>query len=357
MYWLNSKLLCGSGAATKSFSAYEFGLLSEAFKVGSRSTHSVTRDASAVNTVPNAAEKVAEWRRNAGFTAKNRVASGDKGVALVYWTESASPAIHLRFKEYLGFTDTWSSPAGLTTLDRGWNWVAFNAGSRVHFILGSDTTLPTFGAGNSPTNQVRQTLSMTNYAVTSTTFTSANYKNGAEELTQNVGNGTEGDYSVYRSCWKERTGFLIRNDGVGAYFRLHSFYRTEGTLADEFQYFRKLPDMPGTTKVEGQLVALAGGIYFFNNSGEIAVWNDTTSVWTVGGPGAGSTPFRLLQDQTAAGFDDPYNTLVAASDGDRKAYLSFDYSSDVFLRFNEATLSFGSLGGRPAGEQLLAGVY
>jgi hypothetical protein len=174
---------------------------------------------------------------------------------------------------------------------------------------------------------------------------------------QNTGNGTQGDYSVYRSCFKDHTGYLVRNDGVGAFFRLKSFYRTEGTLTEEFQYFRKLPDLPGSQKLEGELVPLTNGVYFFNNSGEIAVWNDTSNVWSVGGPGLGSAPWRALQDQTVGTYDDQTNTMVATSDGDKRAYLSFDYSPNTFIKFNETSLTFSSLGSRPAGEQLLMGVY
>lgn len=345
-----------SSSITKDFAAYEFGIVSETFKSSSRTNQSITRDPTVVDTTPNATQKKFEWNRNNGFVSKNTKGSGDKGQAVVYWTESDSPAIHLRFKEYTGFTDTWANPL-VTTLDRGWNWVSFNSSSKIHFILGSDTTLPPNTPGNSPTNQLKQTVSLTNYSVTNTTFDITNYRNGAEELMQNTGNGTQGDYSVYRSCFKDHTGYLVRNDGVGAFFRLKSFYRTEGTLTEEFQYFRKLPDLPGSQKLEGQLVPLTNGVYFFNNSGEIAVWNDTSNVWSVGGPGLGSAPWRALQDQTIGSYDDQTNTMIATSDSDKRAYLSFDYSPNTFIKFNETSLTFSSLGSRPAGEQLLMGVY
>lgn len=345
-----------SSAITKDFAAYEFGIVSETFKSSSRTAQSITRDPTVVDTSPNATQKKFEWNRNNGFVSKNRTGSGDKGQAVVYWTESDSPSIHLRFKEYTGFTDTWSNPL-LTTLDRGWNWVSFNSSSKIHFILGSKSPLPANTPGDSPTNQVKQTVSLTNYSVETSTFDITNYRNGAEELMQNTGNGTQGDYSVYRSCFKDHTGYLVRNDGVGSFFRLKSFYRTEGTLTEEFQYFRKLPDLPGSQKLEGQLVPLTNGVYFFNNSGEIAVWNDTSNVWSVGGPGLGSAPWRALQDQTQGSYDDQTNTMIATSDGDKRAYLSFDYSPNTFIKFNETSLTFSSLGARPTGEQLLMGVY
>jgi PKD repeat protein len=345
-----------SAATTKTFYAYEMGLISETIKVVSRNSVSVTRNTSDVNTSPNASQKVAEWKRNAGFCQRNRTQSGDKGSAVVYWTEGTSPSIHIKFKEYTGFSDTWVTPT-LDTLDRGWNWVSFNASNYIYFVLGTDVAIPTNTPGSSPTNQLLQKVSLNSLTTSTLTLDVENYRNGAEELMQNTGFGNDGDYSVYRSCFKDHTGFLLRNDGVGAFFRIKSFYRTEGTLAEEFQYFRKLPDMPGTQKLEGQLVTLTNGVYFFNNSGEIAVWNDTSNVWSVGGPGNSSTPFRTLQDQTVAGFDDPENDLVVASDLDRRAYLSFNYSTKVFLKFTESTLSFSSLPVRPTGEQLLVGVY
>lgn len=344
---------------TKNFYGYEFGLISETFKLGTRNPVSVTRDYTAVEALygDDADMAVREFKRNNGFVRKNATGSGDKGQAVMYWTQGGSP-IQIKFKEYTGFTDTWQTPVGLDTYTRGWNWVGLNANSKVYFVLGSGSTLSSPTPGNSPTNQSRDVLNLSNYTFsTPTTLDDTNYKNGADELQQNVALGTHGDFSVYRSCWKDHTGFIVRNDGAGAYFRLKSFYRTEGTLTEEFQYIRKLQDMPGSMKLEGQLVPLNGGIYFFSNSGEFVVWNDTTASWAVGSPSAVSNPFRALQDQSVPTFDEPDNTLVATSDGDRRAFLSYDYSSKVFLKFNEATLSFTSLGSRPNGEQFLMGVY
>jgi hypothetical protein len=103
--------------------------------------------------------------------------------------------------------------------------------------------------------------------------------------------------------------------------------------------------------VEGQLVPLSTGVYFFNNSGAVSAYNDTTGVWDTGGPGVNSAAFRSLQDSAVAGYDDAGNTLCATSDGDRRAYLSFDYSPAAFIKFDETQLTFSSLGLRPTGEQ------
>jgi hypothetical protein len=57
------------------------------------------------------------------------------------------------------------------------------------------------------------------------------------------------------------------------------------------------------------------------------------------------------------GFESPSNTLLTASDGDRRAYLSYDYSTRSFLKFEQVTKTFSLLGTRPAGEQFFMGVY
>ena len=109
--------------------------------------------------------------------------------------------------------------------------------------------------------------------------------------------------------------------------------------------------MAGQSRLEGQLVSLSTGVFFFSNSGSVAAYNTTSSVWTTGGPGVNSTAFRTLQDTTVSGFDDATQTLLAASDGDKVAYLSFDYSPNVFIRFNELQTTFSSVTSRPLGNQ------
>lgn len=341
---------------TKNALSYEFGLISETFKIVSRTSQTITRDYTIVNSPPEADRKVKEYLRNNGFVPKNVVGSGDKGNALVYWTEGDSPIL-VRFKEYNGFSDVWATPVGLDTIERGWNWIGLNASSKVYFLLGSPSLLPPNTPGNSPTNQNLTTINLSNYAVSTSTFSLSSYKNSAEELRQNVGLGVQGDFSVYRSCFRNNTGFIVRNDGVGSFFRLKSFYRTEGTLANEIQFIRKLTDLPGSVKLEGQLVPLSGGIYFFDNSGEVVVWNNTTETWAVGAPSANSSPFRELQDPTVSGFNETTNRLTVTSDGNRLGYLSFDYSNKTFIKFNEATITFSLLSSRPAGEQFLMGIY
>lgn len=344
---------------TKDVSAYEFGLLSETFKTASRSTQSVKREYTLVDDAPEASRKVREYLRNVGFAPRNQLfGSGDKGVTLLYWSEGdVAGELAVRFKQYTGFTDTWGVPPGLDTLDRGWNWVGLSGTSKAYLILGTDGLPSPPPPGTSPTNQTKHAIDLTTLTVSSQTMDTSWYRNGAEDLMQNSGFGTEGDFSVYRSCWRGQTGYFCRNDGVGSYFHLLSFYRTEGTLSDEFQFIRKLPPLPGSTKLEGQLVAMADGIFFFNNTGEYLQFDIPTGVWHVGGPGINSSPFRSLQDQTVDDYDNPANTLVAASDGDRKAYLSFDYTTAGMIRFDATTATMATLPPRPTGEQWVAGVY
>jgi hypothetical protein len=347
-----------STAITKNVTAYEFGLVSETFKTKNRSAAPITKDYRFLNTgAPEYARQKREFLANNSFAQRGTVFSGDNGTALVYHAEGgttgAPPSAEtIRFTEYEGFADVWRTSASFQ-LSRPWNWVGFNTPSNVYILFGN--TDPT-NVG-SLTNQSRVTYEMVGLTSTTDTLTSSFYKNGADELKTNVGAGASGHFSVYRSCFKDSNGYMVRNDGVGVYFRLKSFYKTEGTSADGLSSIRKLADMPGNAKLEGQLVGLANGVYFFNNTGEIAVYSPATNTWAVGGPGAGSPSFRSLQDSTTAGFDEVTNTLVAASDGDRRAYLSFDYSRSAFIKFTEADLSFTALPARPAGEQFVAGVY
>jgi hypothetical protein len=180
-------------------------------------------------------------------------------------------------------------------------------------------------------------------------FSSGNYKNGANELQEHIDNDSftsgepnTGRFARYRTTWKDQTGYILRNDSVTTW-KLKSFYRTDGVLGNPFMAIKKLPDIGGGQKEDGQMVPLTSGVYFFNNSGKIAAYNDTTNVWQTGGPSGAS--FRSVQDSSVEGFDDQRNSLLVASDGDRIAYLSFDYSNKAFIKFNETDLTFTNIGG------------
>src|SRR5690606_19937314 len=102
----------------------------------------------------------------------------------------------------------------------------------LYFILGGVTS--TISPNTSPTNQTKHVLNLSTLVTSSATFGNSNYKNGADELQNNLvtydesGEPLQGHMSVYRTTWKDDTGFLLRNDGVGAFFRLRAFYKTSG---------------------------------------------------------------------------------------------------------------------------------
>ena len=208
-----------------------------------------------------------------------------------------------------------------------------------------------------------QTLDLTNFATSSVDFTLDNYLNGADELTQDVsvydndGESVYGHYSVYRGTWLETTGYFTRNDGVGPFFRIKNFYRTEGLMGNYFMNIRKMQDIQGPTKLEGNLVSMISGVFFLNNSGSVSKFLPTETVWQTGGPGFNSLLYRSLQDTSVTGFDDQTNTMLCVSDLDHRAYMSFDYSENTFIKFNEIDLTFSLLGSRPSGQQFLIGVY
>lgn len=344
-------------AITKDVYGYEFGLISETFKVATREAVSVTRDYNFLVGKEEEDQQIAEFKRNNGFNPRTLVSSGERGTAVIYYSEGAaddSDPQYIRFLEYNAFDDVWTEPAidaGTNGLLRNWNWFSLNGTGSVYFLLGSSS-----GFG-SPTLQDFTTLDLSTYTSDSEALSSSFYTNGADELQNNVGDGASGDFSVYRTTWKDSNGYIIRNDGTGIYFRFKSFYQTEGLLSNPIQLIRKMTDMPGSPKLEGQLVTLSNGVYFFNNSGEVVVYNPTTNSWASGGPGVNSSSFSALQDNTVADFDSTTQRLLATSDGDRSAYLSYDYSRNAMIKFNELDLTFTILPQRPAGEQFLMGVF
>ena len=342
--------------------AYEYGLISETFKLLPAPTFNVSRNDSFLDGAANEAQQKREFKRNTGFAPKSTTASGQGGSALLYWASgrnSSDPVTSEKINvvEFDGLTGTYISRTPIT---RQWNWVNMNSPSSSFFIFG---TVDSPAANTSPTNTTKQTLAFSDMSVSSTALTDSNYLNGASELKENVaiydtgGDPIYGHFSVSRSTWRDNTGYFLRNDGVGPFFRIKSFYRTEGTVGSPFINIRKMQDIQGSTKLEGQLTNLSQGVYFLNNSGSVSKFNPEENVWRTGGPGVNSLLYRALQDTTVSGFDNQSNTLLVASDGDKRAYLSFDYSPSAFLRFSEIDLTFASLGSRPDGEQWIMGVY
>lgn len=347
--------------STNTVRAYEFGLLSQTFKLTDAATQVVTRNDDFLTNVPDALNQQREFRKNVGFVPRGTLPSGQKGSGLLYYASGRSEldpvsSETIEFVEFNGFLGTYIPRSPIT---RPWNWVSFDSPTTAYFILGAVSSYP---LNVSPTNTVRDELNLSGLNVNSVTMTDPDFTN-ATELTQNVmefnpdGTPVYGHYSVYRSTWKDSSGFLARNDGVGAFFRIKSFYKTEGTIGSPFQTFKKLQDIQGTTKLEGEMASLTDGVYFFNNTGAVSRYDDIAGTWSTTGPGINSAAFRQLQDFTTEGFDDQTNTLFAASDQDRRAYLSYDYSSKAFLKFEQVTKTFSLLGDRPVGKQFVLGVY
>jgi hypothetical protein len=342
--------------------AYEYGLISETFKLLPAPTYTISRNESFLDGAVNEAQQKSEFRRNTGFAPKSTTASGQGGSAFLYWASGRNPSDpatseKINVVEFDGLTGTYITRMPIT---RQWNWVNLNSASSSFFVFGTvDDPAP----NTSPTNTTKQTLAFSDLSVSSTTLTDSNYLNGSGELKENVaiydtnGDPIYGHFSINRSTWRDNTGYFLRNDGVGPFFRIKTFYRTEGTVGSPFINVRKLQDIQGSTKLEGQLTNLSQGVYFLNNSGSVSKFNPEENVWRTGGPGVNSLLYRALQDTTVSGFDSQSNTLLVASDGDKRAYLSFDYSPNAFLRFSEIDLTFASLGGRPDGEQFIMGIY
>jgi len=338
--------------------ACEFGLISETFKsVGPMV--SLNKNDEFLTGETNEAQQKREFHRNVGFTPRTATSSGNSGTCLMYWASGRaaidSPALEvIRSTQYNAFTQIFSN--GFSDIYRPWNWVSMASSSKIYFILGTvSTAIP---AGTSPTNQNKDQVALSTLNITSPVevLGPTNYKNGAVELQKNatfdgVGNIVMGQMSVYRSTWHGDSGYFMRNEGTGNFFRIKSFYKTSGNTAEPFVDIRKLTDMAGSARIEGQLVSLSQGVYFFSNSGAVAAYSPTTGLWSTGGPGVNSPAFRNLQDTSVLGFDSASQTLLAASDNDKIAYISFDYSNKSFIRFNETDTTFSSVTNRPSGKQ------
>lgn len=342
---------------SNSVSSSEFGMISETFKMKSNSVLSLDKDDSFLTGQPNETQQKREFNRNNGFAQRGSNESGTGGVGLLYWASgrnSVSSPINeeILTSEYNGFVGTYTSKPSIS---RPWNWVGFASSESVYFFLGGTTEA--IDPNTSPTNQIKSKITLNDLSVSSSTIANSNYKNGANELTNNevtydnLGEPEQGHMSVYRSTWREETGYFLRNEGVGEFFRIKSFYKTSGNSSEPFQDIRKLPDMIGSARTEGQLLSLSQGVYFFSNSGAVAAYNTISGIWATGAPGTNSTSFRSLQDSAVVGFDDANQTFLAASDGDRKAYFSFDYSPKAFIKFNESDTTFSRVASRPTGEQ------
>ena len=303
----------------------------------------VKRDSSFMSGYPNLVYQRDTFLRNVSIAQKGTTSSGDGGQSVMYWAEDQTT---IRFQQFEPFQELWSS-AGLgvgDTQTKNWNWAGFSSPDAIYILFGLDSITGT------PTNISlgRSQHNMGTLTSTNATYVASDFVNGADDLLTLA----DSSPATYRTTYQGQNGYIARNEaGPGAFFRIRSFYRTEGDFADVAQNVRKLPDIPGTARTELEIVPLSSGIFVFNNSGEVAAYSPLTNVWSTGGPGVGSASFRSLQDSSVEGFAETSQTLRATSDGDKRAYLSFDYSVNAFIKFNEADLTFSSLGSRPTSNE------
>lgn len=350
---------------------WEFGLLGETFKKLGNSTIVLDRNNSFLDEYGNSAfdsqaQKRAkkEFSKNVAFAPQGTTASGDRGNSLLFWASGGASLSNqeIKTRKYNAFDDTYISLPSIS--NRPWNWASLVSEDTVYFILGQSTSL----LGNTnKANPVRTDYDLRTTAASSpATMNITNFENGAEELLNHPsyfdsdGVPTNGRFAVYRTAWKDSTGYILRNSAVNEFFRMSDFYKTNGNLSSPYNTLTRLPDMSGLAKTEGELVSLSTGVFFFNNSGEISAWNDVSLTWETGRANSSSLSFRSLQDSGVSGFDDKSNSLLAASNGDRLVYLSFDYSTKAFIKFNATDLTFSSAGitgSRPNGTQLKIGIY
>lgn len=363
----SSSASSSSSPGGETIQAYEFGLLSETFKTlgGSRTIQrnnsflSVYDSASYYSSTFARAKK--EFDNNVEF-ARTGLDSGDKGEAILFWAKggASTDGKEIGALKFNGFDDSYENLASIP--NRPWNWTAMSSAEKTYFVFGESSASP--GPRQNPVlaEKVEYDLQTESYSAP-VALTSADFENGAEELLSvpsnysTAGDPTNGKFVSYRSVWKDQTGYILRNSSVNEFFRFGDFYKTNGSLSSPFGTITRLPDMPGSVKTEGQMVSLLNGVFFFNNSGEICAWNDTALTWEVGRASLTSLSFRSVQDTSTQNFSDASNTLRASSDGDRAVYLSYDYSSKAFLKFNGTDLTFTRMRQKPEGVQFEMGVY
>ena len=350
--------------------ANEFGLTNETFKTATE-TLTISRD----NRFLDAYSGVAyddgtearakdEFARNTAFVQQSSLESGEQGPALMFWSSGSTTgdvaglaSQTIDGKQFNGFSDTYSAASGVT---RPWNWCSFASDSSVWFLFGQPASAAV--ADSNPSNATKTTYSLATQASTGVTLGVSDFDNGADSLLQHPsaysgGVPTNGYFAVYRTAWKDNAGYILRNSGVNEFFRILEFYSTQGTVGNPFITITRLLDLGGPSKVEGELVTMSNGLFFFNNSGDISAYNETSGTWETAGPSLTSSSFSSLQDNTVSGYDNKANRLLATSDSQTVAYLSYDYSVNAFIKFTNTDNTFSNAGARPPGTQFLMGIY
>jgi len=349
--------------------ASEYGLSSETFKTASE-TLTVSRDnrfldgySGATYHADTESRAKSEFSRNTAFTPQGTVQSGEQGTAMLFWSSGSStgtvPGLAsqtIAARQFNGFTDSYVSATGVT---RPWNWCSLCSDTNVYFLFGQPASAAV--ANSNPSNASKTTYSLSSMTSSNVALTASDFENGGDDLLEHPsafsgGVPTNGYFAAYRTAWKDNTGYILRNSGVNDFFRILEFYSTQGIIGDPFVTITKLANLGGSSKVEGQLVPMSNGIFFFNNSGEITAYNETSGVWETATTTT-RVSFRSLQDASVSGYDSRSNTLLAASNSSNTVYLSFDYSVNAFIKFTNTDNTFNSAGTRPSGTQFLMGIY
>lgn len=361
-HWLYKNQLNNITAGSEEVQASEFGLVSETYKTPQSPSLKLNTNDTFLENDPNSKRQKYEFNRNIGFCSAGLSTSGDGGNSFLFWASgrnaSDSPTIEdIYVKTFNGFEETYKAE---NSFQRPYNWLFLNTQSNAYFMLGRANT--GYKPYTSPTKTKLQTYNLNSKTVSIQNFNDNAFQANAIDLKQNEsvynsnGETTTGDFSVYRSAWKNETGYFLRNILVGTQILISGLYSTIGSMNDPFIAIKKLQDLPNSTYTEGQFLTMSNGLFFFNNSSNISIYEDTSNTWYVAGNNSGLT-FRSLQDKTVSGFDKESNTLLGTSNGDHLAYLSFDYSQNSMVKFNNLELSFSKLPPRPRLKQWFMGIY
>ena len=363
--WLWQYTYLPSGQqSTTNVQVAEFGLTSESFKTPQTPSLNLNTNNSFLTGLANESIQKYEFQRNIGFCPATYQTSGYSGNSYLFWasgrTALASPATEtVNVNIFNGFNKTYSTQ---TSFLRPYNWLFLNTASFAYFMLGLPNSAPV--PFSSPTNLNLQSFNLLTQSITNTLFNNSNFQGSALELTTNpssfnpsTGANLTGNFSIYRTAWKNNAGYILRNILSGTQLRIYSLYGTIATVGNAFSGLKKLPDIAGPAKFQGELLTLSNGLFFFNNSGAISVYDDSGNVWYTAGTGNNTVSFTSLQDKNVIGFNDENNTLVATSDKDHLAYLSYDYSTKTFIKFNNIDLTFSSLPNRARLNQWYMGNY
>ncbi len=314
----------------KGMRANEYGLISETFKTKLNAPLSLKTDDSFLEN----GEQKHVFHRNNTCAPRNK-ASGLGGTAALLWAsgrgKNQPPSFEKIFvSDYNAFEDVYND---YLPVSRPWNWLSFVTDSKAYIFMGRTESL------NPMLNQQRMTLDLPSLSASNDEMQPRNYINGAQSLGENLKS-----YGQYSTAWRGVVGYVLHENSM--------FYKTDGVIGEPFMNLVRLPDVPGSRSA-GELVALSGGIYILNNSGTVMAYRPNSGVWETSPLGT----FRGTQDRTFIGAEDLSNTLVVTSDGEHRAYVSFDYSPNAFVKFNETDLTFTKLRARPQGDQWQACIF